>query len=76
QVTADQLIEPVAVFTDALAQAFDVAEGDAQALVTLGVVPTSPHTGYGYLHRGAAVPGRPDVHEVLEFREKPDRATA
>lgn len=76
QVTADQLIEPVAVFTDALAQAFEVAEGDAQALVTLGVVPTSPHTGYGYLHRGAAVPGRPDVHEVLEFREKPDRATA
>ena len=30
-------------------------------LVTFGVVPTSPHTGYGYLHRGAALPGHPDI---------------
>ena len=76
QVTADQLIEPVAVFTDALARAFEVAESDPSALVTLGVVPTSAHTGYGYLHRGAAVPGHPNTHRVIEFREKPDLVTA
>ena len=76
QVTADQLIEPVAVFTDALVEAFEVAEADPSALVTLGVVPTSAHTGYGYLHRGAVVPGHPHTHRVIEFREKPDAATA
>ncbi|MFT3861762.1 mannose-1-phosphate guanylyltransferase [Micropruina sp.] len=76
QVTADQLIEPVEVFTATLAQAFEVAEADPAALVTLGVVPTSAHTGYGYLHRGAGVPGHPGTHQVIEFREKPDLATA
>lgn len=76
QVTADQLIEPVAVFTDALARAFEVAEADSSALVTLGVVPTSAHTGYGYLHRGDAVPGHEHTHRVIEFREKPDPVTA
>ncbi|MFT4295439.1 MAG: mannose-1-phosphate guanylyltransferase [Micropruina sp.] len=76
QVTADQLIEPVAVFSDMLAEAFAVAEADAHALVTLGVVPTSAHTGYGYLRRGAAVPGFEHTHQVLEFREKPDLVTA
>ena len=76
QVTADQLIEPVAVFTRALAEAFGVAEADPSALVTLGVVPTSPHTGYGYLLRGDEVPGHPHTHRVIEFREKPDFATA
>ena len=45
-------------------------------LVTFGVVPTSPHTGYGYLHRGAALPGHPDICSVVEFKEKPDLATA
>lgn len=76
QVTADQLIEPVAVFTDSLAEAFEVAESDPSALVTLGVVPTSAHTGYGYLHRGEPVEGHQHAHQVLEFREKPDAETA
>ncbi len=76
QVTADQVIEPVAVFESALAEAFAVAEQDDQALVTLGVVPTSAHTGYGYLHRGDQVEGFPNTHAVLEFKEKPDLLTA
>lgn len=76
QVTADQLIEPVAVFTTSLAEAFEVAEADPAALVTLGVVPTSAHTGYGYLHRGEALAGHPHACRVIEFREKPDAATA
>lgn len=76
QVTADQLIEPVAVFTASLSDAYRLAESDARALVTLGVVPTSAHTGYGYLHRGDPVPGFDQAHQVLEFREKPDLVTA
>lgn len=74
--TADQIIEPVDAFVAALRRAFDVVAADSSALVTFGVLPTSAHTGYGYLHRGADVAGFKDVSEVLEFKEKPDEATA
>ncbi|MDO5681971.1 MAG: mannose-1-phosphate guanylyltransferase [Propionibacteriaceae bacterium] len=75
-VTADQIMQPVEAFQDALRTGFEVAEADPTALVTFGVVPTTPHTGYGYLHRGAGVAGQTEVFEVLEFKEKPDRETA
>ncbi len=71
QVTADQVMEPVEVFVECLEVAFRLAEADAAALVTLGVVPTSPHTGYGYLHRGAPIEGHEGAHQVLAFAEKP-----
>lgn len=74
-VTADHVIEPVDVFQETLRRAFEVAE-DQPALVTFGVVPTHAHTGYGYLWRGAEVPGHPGTQQVREFREKPDLATA
>ena len=76
QVTADQLIEPVAVFADTLESAFALAEAEPGVLVTLGVVPTSPHTGYGYLHRGPAIPGFAGASQVLRFVEKPSREVA
>lgn len=76
QVSADQVIEPVEVFAECLETAFRVAEHDPGVLVTLGVVPTSPHTGYGYLHRGEAIPGFPGAHAVLDFAEKPARQVA
>lgn len=76
QVTADHIMHPVDAFQDALRTAFDLAEADPLALVTLGVVPTSPHTGYGYLQRGDAISGIPEASEVVEFKEKPDRMTA
>ena len=75
-VTADQIMHPVSVFQDALEEGFALAEERPDVLVTFGVVPTSPHTGYGYLHRGPALPGHPDVCGVVEFKEKPDLATA
>lgn len=71
QVSADQVIEPVDVFARCLDTAFALAEADPGALVTLGVVPTSPHTGYGYLHRGDPLPGFEGAHEVRQFAEKP-----
>ncbi|MDO5676987.1 MAG: mannose-1-phosphate guanylyltransferase [Propionibacteriaceae bacterium] len=75
-VTADQIIEPVEEFQRSLTTAFEVAEARPNALVTLGVVPTSPHTGYGYLHRAEELEGFPGVHRVAEFREKPSLEVA
>ena len=74
--TADQIIEPIDAFLASLETAFQVAETDPRALVTFGVVPTTPHTGYGYLERGADVDGFTNVSEVSEFKEKPDADTA
>ena len=73
---SDHLMHPVDGFRAAVERAFVVAEQDADALVTFGVVPTSPHTGLGYLHRGDPVAGHDDVYALRDFREKPDRATA
>jgi mannose-1-phosphate guanylyltransferase len=75
-VTADQIMHPVSAFRVALEEGFAVAESDPSALVTFGVVPTAPHTGYGYLQRGEELPGRETVSRVLAFKEKPDLATA
>jgi mannose-1-phosphate guanylyltransferase len=74
--TADHIIRPIPAFQSALDEAFRAAETDPLALVTFGVVPTGPHTGFGYLKRGAQVDGLPDTYRVEEFKEKPDQATA
>jgi mannose-1-phosphate guanylyltransferase len=74
-VSADHVIRPVERFAATLATAFDALAVRPDALVTLGIVPTAPATGFGYVRRGAAteVPG---VAEAASFREKPDLATA
>lgn len=47
-------------------------------LVTLGVEPTHPHTGYGYIHRAGKIAEDDGftVYEVESFKEKPDLPTA
>jgi mannose-1-phosphate guanylyltransferase len=72
--TADHIITPVEAFCDALQKAYETAEADADALITFGVRPNSPHTGYGYIHRGQQL--APSVYEVRQFKEKPDLTTA
>lgn len=56
------------------------AAADKGYIVTLGIEPTFPHTGYGYIKRGAAIDGLPadplEVYMVEQFLEKPDRTTA
>jgi mannose-1-phosphate guanylyltransferase/mannose-6-phosphate isomerase len=52
------------------------AAAQAGALVTLGIEPTRPETGYGYIQSGSAAPGHPRLREVRRFVEKPDTATA
>jgi mannose-1-phosphate guanylyltransferase len=74
--SADHVISPIETFVEAVGTAFAAAEQDAQALVTLGVVPTGPHTGFGYLRRGQPVPDLPNTWRVEEFAEKPARAVA
>jgi mannose-1-phosphate guanylyltransferase len=46
------------------------------ALATIGIVPTRPETGYGYLQVGAPLDGAPGLFRVDRFVEKPDAATA
>jgi len=74
--SADHVIEPEEAFTGALRLALSAAEADPQALVTCGILPTSPHTGYGYLHVGEPVDGEGKVFRVARFAEKPSRDVA
>ncbi|MEN1928003.1 mannose-1-phosphate guanylyltransferase/mannose-6-phosphate isomerase, partial [Luteimonas sp. MJ250] len=55
-----------------------VAEPAAQAgrLVTFGIVPTGPETGYGYIRAGTPLSMESGVRAVAEFVEKPDAVTA
>ncbi len=41
-------------------------------IVTLGITPTGPETGYGYIEAGVAVQGESEVLRVCRFAEKPD----
>ncbi len=74
--TADHHIADEQRFRDLLAAAHDVAQRGH--LVTLGVEPTEPSTGYGYLERGERLElaGEFEVFRVRSFREKPDQVTA
>jgi mannose-1-phosphate guanylyltransferase len=73
--TADHLIEPVSSFAATLEAAFALAEARDDALVTFGVVPDHPATGFGYLELGDVLDG--DARVVARFAEKPsaDRAS-
>jgi mannose-1-phosphate guanylyltransferase len=72
-VHADWSVSDAAGFQQALTRAANVAERHA-VLVTVGVVPTRPDPGFGYIQ-----PGQPlddGVRRVARFVEKPDRARA
>jgi mannose-1-phosphate guanylyltransferase len=74
--TADHFIANVERFRRALSAAAQVAE--AGYLVTLGIEPASPSTGYGYIHQGEKLDQIDgfDVFQVRRFTEKPSRETA
>lgn len=52
------------------------ALGRGVPLVTFGIQPAYPETGYGYIERGAPLEGIPSAHQVALFHEKPDAARA
>jgi len=73
---ADHVIGEPAVFAECVREAVVVAQ--AGYLVTIGIEPTSPATGFGYIQVGEtlAIPGAPNGRAVTSFVEKPDEATA
>ncbi|PWJ47290.1 mannose-1-phosphate guanylyltransferase [Quadrisphaera granulorum] len=73
---ADHVIDDAAAFGAAVAQAVAVAR--TGEVVTIGITPTGPATGFGYVRASGPldVPGAPDALRVAEFVEKPDAATA
>jgi mannose-1-phosphate guanylyltransferase len=72
---SDHRVEPPERFRDELIRAGEAAL-ERGAIVTFGIPPTRPETGYGYSEVGAPVaPGSPFA-TVAAFREKPDLATA
>lgn len=74
--TADHYIRDVDYFNRLLEAAF--CEAEKGHLVTLGIEPTFPSTGMGYIEQGeqiGTVGGNP-VHKVNRFREKPDEEKA
>ena len=69
---ADHVVRDVAAFTRAVQAGLPHAA--AGKVVTFGIVPDSPQTGFGYIRAGAAVD--PQTLTLEAFVEKPDRATA
>ncbi|MCF8059367.1 MAG: mannose-1-phosphate guanylyltransferase [Bacteriovoracaceae bacterium] len=72
-VPSDHVILNESGFRDTVKKAAETALKE-KAIVTIGIKPNFPHTGYGYIHRALEV--SEDIFSVSEFREKPDRSTA
>lgn len=74
--TSDHFIEDEARFRKCLTAAMQVARD--RFLVTLGITPTHPATGYGYIQMGSRLGSYQgwEAHHVVRFKEKPDQDTA
>lgn len=68
---SDHVLKNQDVFRQAVSQGAEAARSGK--LVTFGIVPSAPHTGYGYIKAGAAHEG---YNDVAAFVEKPDEDTA
>lgn len=68
---ADHHVEKPELFAQSVVKA---ASQDRGHIVTFGIRPEIPQTGFGYIHRGAALSD--DLFKVEAFKEKPDLATA
>lgn len=71
---SDHAISDVPSFLAAVDRAADAARSGR--LVTFGITADRPEIGYGYIRRGAAIPGCEGCYELAGFVEKPDRARA
>jgi mannose-1-phosphate guanylyltransferase len=70
---ADHLVRDAGRFAEVVRDA--IAGAERGFLMTVGITPTRPDTGYGYLHCGGLIDGGP-VRRVEEFREKPSYEVA
>jgi len=71
---SDHWIEDEDAFAKDLQRSFDACEAQDDLLMTLGIQPTFPHTGYGYIQfeENNSTP----INKVINFQEKPDYQTA
>ena len=69
---ADHVIQNIHAFSQTIENAITHAEQGA--LITFGIIPTTPETGYGYIKKGDSI--NSELYEVDAFVEKPDLATA
>jgi mannose-1-phosphate guanylyltransferase len=75
---SDHIIRPAEGFRDTLSRGDACVQGDPEALFMIGIRPTYPATGYGYILRGQTVKeiDGTAVYEVSSFHEKPSMALA
>ncbi len=73
---ADHHIENVSALHEAIAEGYSLAQQNY--MITFGIVPDAPETGYGYIKKGASITDRSESGAVgiAEFVEKPDLETA
>jgi mannose-1-phosphate guanylyltransferase/mannose-6-phosphate isomerase len=71
---ADHMIRDEVVFRQIMSEAIRLA--DRQHIVTFGVEPDGPETGYGYIEIGELAGEGEFAHRITRFVEKPDRQTA
>lgn len=74
--TSDHFIAHEERFREVLLAAYNIAQ--AGKIVTLGITPSEPATGFGYIRRGAKLGNENgfDYHVAVRFTEKPDKVTA
>jgi len=72
---SDHYIAPFHAFEETIRHGLTLLDR-VDGLVTLGIPPTRPETGYGYILAGDAVPAHPAARRCARFTEKPDRTTA
>lgn len=72
---SDHYIRPFHAFEETIRHGLALLER-SDSLVTLGIPPTRPETGYGYILAGEAAPEYAAARRCLRFTEKPDRTTA
>lgn len=70
---SDAIVMNVGTFQNIIQEALDYTEKN-NAIVTLGIRPNRPETGYGYVHMDQLETG--NIYKVWEFKEKPNRETA
>lgn len=70
---SDAFVENVDEYQRIIKEAVEFSQ-EGNRIVTIGIKPTRPETGYGYIAAGECVSG--EIHKVDSFREKPDLQTA
>lgn len=68
---SDHIVLKEETFRQNIATGFDFVEKN-DCLLTLGIKPSYPNTGYGYIQQGHPVKGVSDFYKVKSFTEKPD----